>query len=183
MATETKEKSELKVATANRGFVRQTARKMRRTVNLIRRFKAGQAVDSLQFMPYAAAEPVRKLIESAIANASTNHGFSNPQDLYISQICVDDGPVFKRWRAASRGRAASVLKRTSKLSVVLSELKPADYARYIAETSPRNKRNAKAKNTEVASAPVKKTKANAESSEAPKAAKKPRAKKSNKGEE
>ncbi len=142
MATETKEQ-ELKTATAQRGFVRQTARKMRRTVNLVRKLKAGDAVTRLKFMPYAAAEPVRKLIESAIANASTNHGFNTPKDLYISQICVDDGPVFKRWRAASRGRAASILKRTSKLSVVLSELNPADYARHVAATSPRNRKNSR----------------------------------------
>ncbi len=141
MATESKEK--LKTSTAQRGFVRQTARKMRRTANLVRKMKAGEAVTSLKFMPYAAAEPVRKLIESAIANATTNHGFANGEELYISQICVDDGPVFKRWRAASRGRAASILKRTSRLLVVLSELKPADYARHIAATSPRNRKNSR----------------------------------------
>jgi len=133
----------LKTSIAKKGFVRQTARKMRRTANLVRKMKAGDAVTSLKFMPYAAAEPVRKLIESAIANAEANHGFANGSDLYISQICVDDGPVFKRWRAASKGRAASILKRTSKLSVVLSELKPADYARHIAATSPRNRKNNK----------------------------------------
>lgn len=141
MATETQEK--LKCSTAKKGFVRQTARKMRRTANLIRKMKAGEAVTSLKFMPYAAAEPVRKLIESAIANAETNHGFANGSDLYVSQILVDDGPVFKRWRAASRGRAASILKRTSSMTVVLSELKPADYARHVAATSPRNRKNSR----------------------------------------
>ncbi len=141
MATETQEK--LKTATATKGFVRQTARKMRRTADLVRKMKAGDAVTRLKFMPYAAAEPIRKLIESAIANAGTNHGFINPKDLYISQICVDDGPVFKRWRAASKGRAASILKRTSQVHVVLSELNPADYARHIAATSPRNRKNSR----------------------------------------
>ena len=113
---------------------------MRRTVNLIRGLRAGEAVQKLSFMPYAAAEPVRKLLESAIANARTNHGFDEAEQLHISQFCVDDGPVLKRWRAASKGRAASILKRSSRLSVVLSELNAADYARHIAANSRRRKK-------------------------------------------
>lgn len=136
MATATKDK---KIIKAKLGFLRQTARKVRRTANLIREMKAGEASTQLSFMAYAAAHPLNKLLKSAMANAK-DHGIENPQDLYISQLLVDDGPMFKRWRAASRGRAHSIHKRTSQLSIVLSEMNAADYAAFVKETSPRNKK-------------------------------------------
>lgn len=136
---------EVKLAKAKVGFMRQTARKVRRTVNLIREMSAGEAVTQLSFAPYAAALPIKKLIESAMANASHNLSVEKPEDLRISQILVDDGPVFKRWRAASRGRATSIHKRTAQISVVLSELKPNEYAQYVWDNSPRNKKNRKEK--------------------------------------
>jgi len=123
---------------AKQSFIRQTARKVRRTVNLIRDLSVGEAVAKLEFMPYAAAMPVKKLLESAIANAGNNFSVEKPQDLKISEILVDDGPIFKRWRAASKGRAVSVYKRTSKISVVLSDMKAAEYAAYVKQNSPRN---------------------------------------------
>jgi large subunit ribosomal protein L22 len=137
--------SEVKLIKARLGFVRQTARKVRRTVNLIRDKKVGEAMDYLEFMPYAAAEPVLKLLKSAVANASHNHGVENPQDLYISQFLVDDKSMLKRFRAASRGRAVPILKRTSQLNLVLSEMKPAEYAKHVWDVSPRNKKNQKKK--------------------------------------
>ncbi len=120
-----------KLVKANIKFIRQTARKVRRTVNLIRGLKAGEAVTQLRFLSYAAAEPIRKLIESAIANAAHNHGVANPEELYISQILVDDAQIMKRFRAASRGRAASVYKRSSQVRLVLSEMKADEYAAYV----------------------------------------------------
>jgi len=137
---QTKTQSSLQCAKARIGFMRQPARKVRRTVNLIRKMTAGEAVRQLKFLPYAAAKPIQKLIESAIANAN-DKGIANPESLWISQILVDDGPVFKRWQAVSRGRAHSIMKRTAQVSVVLSELKPAAYAQYVWDNSPRNKKN------------------------------------------
>lgn len=139
MTTETKPK----IATAKLGFMRQTPRKVRRTVNLIRKMSAGEAVSQLKFLPYEAADLIKKLIESAMANAGNNLGVESPEDLRISQILVDDGVTYKRWRAMSKGRAYSILKRTAKASVVLSEMKPDEYAKYVWDTSSRNRKNRK----------------------------------------
>ncbi len=100
--------AEKNIVKARLGFIRQTARKLRRTVDLIRNMKAGQAREALSFMPYAAAEPVKKLLLSAMANAKANHGVENPDELYISQFLVDDKSILKRFRARSKGRAYSI---------------------------------------------------------------------------
>ncbi len=134
-------KSGLKISKAKIGFMRQTARKVRRTVDLIRSMTAGEAVTQLKFLPYAAGEQVIKVIESAMANASHNLGIENPGDLKISQILVDDGVTYKRWRAANKGRAHSIMKRTAQVRVALSELNAAEYAKYVWANSKRNKKN------------------------------------------
>lgn len=141
VAVETK--PEIKISRSQVGFIRETARKVRRTVNLVRNMSAGQAVTQLKFMPYKAASTVRKAIESAMANASHNLQVENPDELKISQILVDDATMYKRWRAANKGRAHSIKKRNSQLRVVLSELGQADYAKYVWQVSKRNKKNQK----------------------------------------
>ena len=163
MATATKDK---KVIKAKIDFMRQTARKVRRTVNLIRGMAAEDAITQLRFLPYAAAQPIKKLVESAVANATNNFSVENPGKLLISEILVDDGPVFKRFRAASRGRATSIYKRTSQVKLVLSEMTPAEYAAYVWEISPRNRK-----------AQAEKPAAKKETAEKKPAAKKPAAKK------
>jgi large subunit ribosomal protein L22 len=137
-----------KIVKAKISFIRQTARKMRRTVNLIRNMKAGEAVKNLEFLPYAAARPVSKLIKSAIANAKHNFEVENPENLEISQILVDDKSILKRWRAMNKGRAYSIYKRTCQISLVLSDMKASDYAAFVWKTSPRNKLNRKTKQKE-----------------------------------
>jgi large subunit ribosomal protein L22 len=74
----------------------------------------------LKFLPQAAAEPVGKAIRSAAANAEDVHGLSQ-SDLYISRIAADVGPTLKRFRAGARGRAKPILKRSSHITVILSE--------------------------------------------------------------
>ena len=123
--------------------MRQTARKVRRCVNLIRTMTAGDAVKQLGFAPYAAALPIKKLIESAMANASHNFSIENPENLKISQLLVDDGVVYKRWRAVSKGTAHSIKKRTAQVRLVLSEMNAAEYAAYVWDNSPRNKKKGK----------------------------------------
>ncbi|NQY80547.1 MAG: 50S ribosomal protein L22 [Candidatus Caenarcaniphilales bacterium] len=134
---------------ARLGFIRQTARKLRRTVNLIRNMKAGEALTTLRFLPYAAATPVKKLLMSAMANAKANHGIENPEELHISQFLVDDKSILKRYRARARGRAFSIYKRCSQMNIVLSDMTPAEYGSYVWETSPRNKKNWKKENKEL----------------------------------
>lgn len=121
--------------------MRQTSRKVRRCANLVRKMTAGEAVKNLEFMPYAAAKPLQKLIKSAMANAAHNLEIENPEDLKISQLLVDEATTYKRWRAMSKGRAYSIMKRTAQVTVALSDMNAAEYAKYVWETSPRNKKN------------------------------------------
>lgn len=132
-----------KVVRAKIGFMRQTARKVRRCADLLRSMTAGQAVQQLTFAPYAAALPIKKLIESAMANASNNFAIENPENLKISELLVDDGMVYKRWRAVNKGRAHSIMKRTAQVRLVLSEMNPAEYAAYVWKNSNRNKKKEK----------------------------------------
>ena len=108
-------------AKAQARFVRVTPQKARRVVNVIRGKRALDAVDVLRFAPQGAAEPVRKLVESAIANAQyladqAGERF-DAEDLYIQAIYADEGPTMKRIQPRAQGRANRILKRTSHITV------------------------------------------------------------------
>ena len=107
-----------------------SARKVRRVIDQVRGLDAGEALEVLRFMPQAAAWPVRKLIDSAIANAEENFGIPR-DDLYVARITADDGPGVmpgKGWRRrfGGRGRWRPIRKRSSHITLVLGE-KAADY--------------------------------------------------------
>ena len=112
-------------AKAKARFVRVTPQKARRVVDLIRGKQAGEAVAVLKFAPQAAGETVLKVVESAIANAREAAKRSNERldesDLYISEVYVDEGPTLKRFRPRAQGRASQILKRTSHITVVVTE--------------------------------------------------------------
>jgi large subunit ribosomal protein L22 len=101
------------------------ARKVRRVINQVRGLHVEKALDMLHFLPHSAAQPVAKLIHSAVANAEENFGI--PRDeLYVAQITADDGPGVmpgKGWRRryGARGRWRPIRKRSSHITVVLSE--------------------------------------------------------------
>jgi large subunit ribosomal protein L22 len=80
----------------------------------------GKALELLQFSPRKAATIIRKVLESAIANAEHNEG-ADIDELRVSQIMVDEGPVAKRWRPRAKGRANSIIKRTSHITVSVSD--------------------------------------------------------------
>lgn len=168
------------VTKAKIDFIRQTARKVRRTANLIRGMKTSEALLQLKFLPYAAAKPLKKLLESAMANAKNNNSVDNPEELVISQLLIDDGPIMKRWRAQSRGRAASVYKRTSQARIVLSELSPQDYATYERLNPPVNASSKKTPEEKALARAAKESAKAASTAKAPKAEKKPAAKKTTK---
>jgi large subunit ribosomal protein L22 len=92
--------------------------KARRVVDVIRGMKADEAVATLRYAPVAAAEPVRKVLESAMANAENNEGLA-PQTLWVSEAFVDEGPTQKRIRPRAQGRAYRIRKRTSHITVVV----------------------------------------------------------------
>ncbi len=103
---------------AKLSFLRQSPRKVRLVADLVRGKRAKQAVDILSVLTKKAATPIRKLIESAVANAKNN--FNLEEDgLIIGKITVDDGPTLKRWMPRARGRATTIRKRTSHVVVTL----------------------------------------------------------------
>jgi large subunit ribosomal protein L22 len=101
-------------------YIRMSPRKVRLVVDLVRGMDVDEALDTLRFTPKAAAKPVAKVIRSAVANAEENYGLAR-EDLYISHIVADEAPTLKRGRFGARGRLKPILKRSSHITVVLSE--------------------------------------------------------------
>jgi large subunit ribosomal protein L22 len=111
-------------AKAQARYVRVTPQKARRVVDLIRGKQASEAVGVLEFAPQAAAETVRKVVQSAIANARVKADrASEPFDerlLVVQAAYVDEGPTMKRFRPRAQGRAFRINKRTSHITVVVA---------------------------------------------------------------
>jgi large subunit ribosomal protein L22 len=89
-------------------------------MNQVRGKQVGEALNMLSFTPKRGARILKKLVNSAIANAEQNTGV-DVDSLYIMQVYADEGPTLKRWRPRAQGRATSIRKRTSHLTVVLNE--------------------------------------------------------------
>lgn len=105
-------------ARAQARYVRVTPQKARRVVDLIRGMQAAEAQSLLKFAPQAASEPIGKVLDSAIANATNNLNL-DPTSLVISQAYIDEGPTMKRFRPRAQGRAYRIRKRTSHITVVV----------------------------------------------------------------
>ena len=108
---------------ASSKHLRQSPKKMRQVVDLVRGKNVHEALKMLGFTNKKAAEFVKKTIQSAIANILSQENAGDIDNFYIKTITVDGGPVFKRWRPAAYGRATPRLKRTSHLTVILSDKK------------------------------------------------------------
>ncbi|MDQ0156995.1 50S ribosomal protein L22 [Robertmurraya andreesenii] len=102
--------------------VRIAPRKARLVVDLIRGKQVGEAVAILKHTPKAASPIVEKLLNSAIANAEHNYEM-DVNSLVVSQVFVDEGPTLKRFRPRAMGRASAINKRTSHITIVLTEKK------------------------------------------------------------
>lgn len=101
--------------------IRIAPRKVRQVVDMVRGKKVAQAQSILSFTTNKPARHVLKLLNSALASA--RHDFSlDESNLYISKILTDEGPKLKRWHPMSRGRAYPIEKRTSHITLVLSEI-------------------------------------------------------------
>ena len=100
--------------------IQMSPNKVRRVVDVVREMDVDEAVARLRMMPQRAAKPVRKVIQSAAANAEENLGWSR-RDLYIHEIMVDEGSRQKRYRFGGRGRIKPRTKRSSHITVVLRE--------------------------------------------------------------
>jgi large subunit ribosomal protein L22 len=101
-------------------YVRMSPQKVRLVVDQIRDKDVIEAMEILRFLPQAAAQPVYKVLRSAVANAEENLGLAR-EDLYVAEAYVDGGPM-RRWRRfGARGRFKPLLRRTSHITIILEE--------------------------------------------------------------
>ena len=105
-------------AVAKARFVRVSATKARRVIDLVRGKSVTEALHILRWAPQAASEPVAKVIASAAANAQNNEGL-DPSTLVVASVYADEGPTAKRIRPRAQGRAFRIRKRTSHITVVV----------------------------------------------------------------
>ena len=115
------EKEDVKIeARAELKYARISARKVKIVADLIRGKNVEEALAIVKFTPKASSVILEKLLKSAIANAENNHSMSR-EKLYISEIYANQGPTLKRIRPAAKGSAVRIRKRTSHITIVLSE--------------------------------------------------------------
>jgi large subunit ribosomal protein L22 len=101
-------------------FARISARKARLVADLVRGKDVDEALGLLRFTPKKGAGLIRKVVRSALGNASQSSGVDEDK-LYISTIVVDEGPTAKRWTPRAMGRATRIRKRSSHIRVALKE--------------------------------------------------------------
>jgi len=109
-------------AIAKHRFARTSAQKARLVADQVRGLPVDRALNLLTFSPKKAAELIKKVLESAVANAEHNEG-ADIDTLKVQTIMVDEGPSLKRIRARAKGRADRIVKRTAHITVVVSEAK------------------------------------------------------------
>lgn len=101
-------------------YIRVSPRKARRVIDLVRGRQVEDAITVLKFSTLGAAKIVSKVVASAMSNAEKNLHVK-PDNLYISEAYVDEGPTLKRFRPRAMGRASKIRKRTSHITVVVTE--------------------------------------------------------------
>ncbi|ABO92023.1 50S ribosomal protein L22 [Aeromonas veronii] len=109
-------------AIAKHRYARTSAQKARLVADQVRGLSVDKALNILTFSPKKAAVLVKKVLESAIANAEHNEG-ADIDALRVATIMVDEGPSMKRIRPRAKGRADRILKRTAHITVVVSDAK------------------------------------------------------------
>lgn len=107
-------------AKANARFIRIAPRKVQLVVDLIRGKQVGEAISILRHTPRSASPILEKLLNSAIANAEHNYSMDVDR-LVISEAYVNQGPTMKRFRPRAMGRASRINKRTSHITLVVTE--------------------------------------------------------------
>ncbi len=106
--------------------IRHTPQKARRIVDLIRGQRADEALNILKFAPQAAGQDVYTLLNSAVANAKAkNPAIRDASELWVVEALVDEGRTMKRFRPRAQGRGFRILKRSSHISVAVSDVKTA----------------------------------------------------------
>lgn len=100
--------------------IRQSPYKVRRVLDLVRGLPVEEARHVLAFTERRAADPVTKVLNSAVANAEHNFALDS-DELVVAEAFADEGPTLKRWRPRARGRATRIRKRTCHITIVVSE--------------------------------------------------------------
>ena len=103
--------------------IRQSSKKVRFVLEEVRNTNINDALSKLSFMNKKAAKCIHQTITSALNNLQQSETDFDADNLYIKEAFVDQGPTMKRFRPAAMGRAVRILKRTSKLTVVISDEK------------------------------------------------------------
>ena len=125
--------------------IRHTPQKARRVVDLVRGMRADEALNILKFAPQAAGSDVFTLLNSAIANAKAkNPAIRDASELWVVEALVDEGRTMKRFRPRAQGRGFLILKRSSHISVAVSDVKATskDISRTSTKTQTRNPKRA-----------------------------------------
>jgi large subunit ribosomal protein L22 len=107
-------------AVAKLKYARISAQKARLVADQVRGMPVDRALQLLKFSNKKAAQLIKNVLESAIANAEHNEG-ADVDELRIAAICIDEGPVFKRMHARAKGRGNRIMKRTSHIVVTVAE--------------------------------------------------------------
>jgi large subunit ribosomal protein L22 len=102
-------------------YVRHSPYKVRRVLDLVRGLPVQEAEDVLRLSPRGATVPISKVLRSAVANAEHNHAL-DADDLVVAEAFADEGPTLKRYRPRARGRATRIRKRTSHITIVVSDM-------------------------------------------------------------
>ena len=106
--------------TAQLRYARISPQKCRLVADLVRGKPVGNAIATLKYLPKKGAELVRKVLESAVANAEHNHGV-DIDELKVALIHIDTAPVLKRFAARAKGRGTRIVKRNSHITVAVSD--------------------------------------------------------------
>jgi large subunit ribosomal protein L22 len=134
--------------------IRHTPQKARRIVDLIRGQRADEALTILKFAPQSAGADVYTLLNSAVANAKQqNPAIRDASELWVVEALVDEGRTMKRFRPRAQGRGFRILKRSSHISVAVSDV--AATSKTISRTSTRTQTRNPKRAGDVAGAPVK----------------------------
>ena len=110
-------------AVAKARHLRQSPKKMRFVLNTVRNLRVNDALEKLAFMNKKAAISISKTISSAVANLAQKNENFDADRIYIKTAYVDEGPTMKRFRPAAIGRAVPIFKRSSHLTIIISDKK------------------------------------------------------------
>ncbi|MEA1904051.1 MAG: 50S ribosomal protein L22 [Actinomycetota bacterium] len=106
---------------AHARYIRQSPYKVRRVLDLVRGLPVEEAEHILRLTQRGAAEPIAKTLKSAVANAEHNHAL-DAEELVVAEAFADEGPTLRRFKPRARGRATRIDKRTSHITIVVSDM-------------------------------------------------------------